>query len=92
MGRARGTVPAPHFPAPGAGLAAALSGCVTHGPRLCDYSAPASGNPGPQGPNTSSGQQGSETSDLLMLTPELCTLRGILMKPLAYPMVLLLQG
>lgn len=91
MGRAREAVPAPHFPAPGAGLPAAVSGCVTHGPRLCDYSAPASGNPGPRGPNTSLGQQGSETSDRLVLIPELRTLQAILMKPLAHPMVLFLQ-
>lgn len=33
-----------------------------------------------------------EVRPLLMLTPELHTLRGVLMKLLAYPMVLLLQG
>lgn len=66
MGRARGAAPAPHIPAPGAKLPAALSGCVTHGPRLCDYSAPASGRA--QGGTGSHGSSGRPTPALQTLS------------------------
>uniref|UniRef100_A0A8I5T1X6 Palmitoyltransferase n=1 Tax=Pongo abelii TaxID=9601 RepID=A0A8I5T1X6_PONAB len=47
MGGAGGAAPAPHLPAPGAGLPATLPRRVTHGPWLRECAASASGNQGP---------------------------------------------
>lgn len=60
VGRAGGAAPAPHLPAPGAGLPAALPGCVTHGPRLRERPAPAPGNQRASWGLNSSHQQGTQ--------------------------------
>ncbi|XP_070286628.1 palmitoyltransferase ZDHHC12 isoform X3 [Myotis yumanensis] len=54
MGRTGGAFPAPHLPAPRPGLPAALSGRVTHGPRLREHPAPGGGQGGADSHGSSS--------------------------------------
>lgn len=65
MGRARAAAPAAHLPAAGAGLPAALPGCVAHGPRLRESPAPGPG--GAQGRADGHGFSGHAPAALQIL-------------------------